>query len=123
MKTGTNLSEERKKLKQKKTPTFLRFELERDFVFSYLALFASLQASRSTQRTMFAPPKLTVSGVFAKLREIAAMTGGAVCTKHISLPSVECLRKCALQSRQNVCSIYPETRKDRNHLSAGCDCS
>lgn len=35
---------------------------------------------------MFAPPKLTVSGVFAKLREIATMSGSAVrltvCSHH-----------------------------------------
>ena len=37
-----------------------------------------LQASRSTQRTMFAPPKLTVTAVFKKLKEIATMTGNAV---------------------------------------------
>ncbi|XP_033118455.1 DNA ligase 1-like [Anneissia japonica] len=35
------------------------------------------ETSRSTQKMMFAPPKLTIQGVFAKLREIAAMTGNA----------------------------------------------
>ena len=36
------------------------------------------EASRSTQRTMFAPPKLNVRGVFAKLKEIASMAGNSV---------------------------------------------
>lgn len=36
------------------------------------------ESSRSNQRTMFTPPKLTVSGVFNKLKEIAKMTGNAV---------------------------------------------
>ena len=36
------------------------------------------ESSRSTQRTMFAPPKLTVPAVFKKLKEIAAMSGNAV---------------------------------------------
>ena len=36
------------------------------------------QSSRSTQRMMFTPPKLMVSAVFAKLKEIATMTGSAV---------------------------------------------
>ena len=31
---------------------------------------------------MFAPPKLTVSGVFAKLKEIAGMSGNAVSLSH-----------------------------------------
>jgi len=37
-----------------------------------------MQSSRSTQRMMFTPPKLMVSAVFAKLKEIASMTGNAV---------------------------------------------
>ena len=41
------------------------------------------EASRSTQRTMFAPPKLTVTGVFKKLKEIAAMSGNAVSISEI----------------------------------------
>lgn len=36
------------------------------------------QNCRSTQRTMFAPPKLTISSVFSKLKEIALMTGNSV---------------------------------------------
>ncbi|XP_071949031.1 DNA ligase 1-like [Antedon mediterranea] len=35
------------------------------------------EASRTTQKMMFAPPKLTIQAVFNKLKEIAAMTGNA----------------------------------------------
>ena len=45
----------------------------------------SLQTSRSNQRMMFAPPKLTVPGVFGKLRDIAAMSGSAVGYPSLSL--------------------------------------
>lgn len=38
------------------------------------------EGSRSNQRTMFQPPPLTVSNVFAKLKDIAEMTGHAVIT-------------------------------------------
>ncbi|XP_070581060.1 DNA ligase 1-like isoform X2 [Ptychodera flava] len=41
------------------------------------------ETSRSNQRTMFAPPKLTASGVFAKLKEIANMTGNASMSRKI----------------------------------------
>nr|XP_022318029.1 DNA ligase 1-like [Crassostrea virginica] len=41
------------------------------------------ETSRSSQRTMFAPPKLTVPAVFTKLREIASMSGNAAMTKKI----------------------------------------
>ncbi len=36
------------------------------------------ESSRSTQKTLFQSPPLTVSGVFSKLKEIAALTGNAV---------------------------------------------
>mmetsp|Transcript_3269 Transcript_3269/g.4502 ORF Transcript_3269/g.4502 Transcript_3269/m.4502 type:complete len:806 (+) Transcript_3269:52-2469(+) len=35
------------------------------------------QASRNTQKTMFAPPTLTIQGVFKKLREIASIQGSS----------------------------------------------
>ena len=36
------------------------------------------ESSRSTQRIMFAPPKLTIPAVFDKLKEIATMSGSSV---------------------------------------------
>ncbi|CAG5128170.1 unnamed protein product, partial [Candidula unifasciata] len=39
--------------------------------------------SRSNQKMMFAPPKLTVSMVFSKLKEIASMSGNSVMAKKI----------------------------------------
>lgn len=36
------------------------------------------ESSRSNQRTMFTPPKLSAIGVFNKFQEIARMTGSAV---------------------------------------------
>jgi len=36
------------------------------------------QAFRNTQRTMFAPPKLTISGVFNTLKKIAECQGREV---------------------------------------------
>lgn len=41
-------------------------------------LLIKLQNSRSNQRMMFAPPKLTVGSVFAKLEDIATMAGNSV---------------------------------------------
>ncbi|XP_069805188.1 DNA ligase 1 [Dendropsophus ebraccatus] len=43
------------------------------------------ESSRGTQRTMFTPPKLTVPGVFNKLKEIARMTGNAAMNKKIDI--------------------------------------
>ncbi|XP_066292968.1 DNA ligase 1-like isoform X1 [Branchiostoma lanceolatum] len=42
------------------------------------------ETSRSTQRTMFAPPKLTVRAVFNKLKEISTIKGNDVMTKKIN---------------------------------------
>ncbi|KAJ7386246.1 tRNA ligase [Desmophyllum pertusum] len=39
------------------------------------------ESCRSTQRTMFAPPKLTAEGVFTKLKDIAMMTGHSSMTR------------------------------------------
>lgn len=39
------------------------------------------ESCRSTQRTMFAPPKLTATSVFTKLKEIAMMTGHSSMTR------------------------------------------
>ncbi|XP_071506447.1 DNA ligase 1-like [Diadema antillarum] len=41
--------------------------------------------SRSNQRTMFAPPKLTVAKVFGKLKDIANMSGNASMSRKIDL--------------------------------------
>ncbi|CAI9568077.1 unnamed protein product [Staurois parvus] len=43
------------------------------------------ESSRSNQRTMFTPPKLTVTSVFNKLKEIAKMTGNASMNKKIDI--------------------------------------
>nr|XP_033816238.1 DNA ligase 1 [Geotrypetes seraphini] len=43
------------------------------------------ESSRSTQRTMFAPPKLTAVGVFGRLKEIARMTGSTSMNKKIDI--------------------------------------
>ncbi|XP_038608622.1 DNA ligase 1 isoform X1 [Tachyglossus aculeatus] len=43
------------------------------------------ESSRSTQRTVFAPAPLTVTGVFAKLKEIAKMVGNASMNKKIEV--------------------------------------
>ncbi|XP_035217523.1 DNA ligase 1-like [Stegodyphus dumicola] len=41
------------------------------------------ESSRGNQKVMFAPPKLTVSSVFSKFKEIAQMSGNAVMSKKI----------------------------------------
>ncbi|XP_067412580.1 DNA ligase 1 [Emydura macquarii macquarii] len=43
------------------------------------------ESSRSNQRTMFTPPKLSAAGVFNKLQEIARMTGSASTNKKINI--------------------------------------
>ncbi|XP_072011574.1 DNA ligase 1 isoform X3 [Engystomops pustulosus] len=43
------------------------------------------ESSRGNQRTMFTPPKLTVPGVFNKLKEIAKMSGNAAMNKKIDI--------------------------------------
>ncbi|KAG9482638.1 hypothetical protein GDO78_011346 [Eleutherodactylus coqui] len=43
------------------------------------------ESSRGNQRTMFTPPKLTVKGVFNKLKDIARMTGNAAMNKKIDI--------------------------------------
>ena len=42
-----------------------------------------LQMSRTNQRLMFQPPRLTVKSVFGRLKEIAKMTGNAVRDKRV----------------------------------------
>lgn len=67
--------------------TFMKWEICNYWMFC-------LQASRTNQRTMFTPPKLTILGVFKKLKEIAKLTGNAVgmTTRHhgIAVPSFVC---------------------------------
>ncbi|NXE57435.1 DNLI1 ligase, partial [Casuarius casuarius] len=43
------------------------------------------ESSRSNQRTMFAPPKLSAAGVLSKLQEMARMTGNASMNKKIDI--------------------------------------
>lgn len=43
------------------------------------------EKSKSNQKTMFKPSRLTVKGVFEKLKEISEMTGHAVCNIIICL--------------------------------------
>uniref|UniRef100_A0A8D0LAJ0 DNA ligase n=1 Tax=Sphenodon punctatus TaxID=8508 RepID=A0A8D0LAJ0_SPHPU len=43
------------------------------------------ESSRRTQRTMFAPPKLSTTSVFGKLQEIGRMTGSASMNKKIDI--------------------------------------
>lgn len=48
------------------------------------------EQSRSNQRIMFQPAKLTVRGVFDKLKEIAVMTGNAVCNAFKVIIVINC---------------------------------
>ncbi|XP_031568810.1 DNA ligase 1-like, partial [Actinia tenebrosa] len=43
------------------------------------------EASRSNQRTMFAPPKLTAVGVFSKLKEISLLTGHSSMSRKVDI--------------------------------------
>ena len=47
------------------------------------------EASKSNQRTMFQPKKLTIKGVFEKLRELALMTGNASQNKKVD--KIKCM--------------------------------
>ena len=61
------------------------------------------EASRSTQRTMFTPAKLTVSSVFSKLREIAHMAGNSVSNNSLKVLTLSHVSvKISIKSEMNI---------------------